>query len=186
MGDNSILWKDKQMSLFNLFVIISTLFLLMLTPLIPLAFKSFEEVKLFIALFYVINGIIFLFIGLNLYYEYEKWLYFTENGIVLKWNPETGEEYLAFGWHQLKRINMLNSWSPKSYMRWKRIKNELSGNLFIASALYENMLILETKMDEIFFVGVNDSNGFFKNLKKAKNVNPYLSNLPVMNFGIKW
>ena len=44
-------------------------------------------------------------IEVHLVYESKRWLYFNQHGIVLRWKPETGEDYEMFGWHNLKRIN---------------------------------------------------------------------------------
>lgn len=186
MSDSKILWKDTGISFYNMFVIYSTMALLLITPLIPLAFWKFEKVRNYIILFYLVNGIIFLFLALHLYYEKKRWLYFNQNGIVIKWKPETGDTYEMFGWHHLKRINLLSSWSPKSYLRWKRIKKDLSYSLFFASALYDNMLIIETKKENLFFVGINDFKGFMTLLNQTKNKNHYLKQIPVMNYGVKW
>lgn len=178
---NSILWKDSSINAYNLFVIVSTMILLLLTPLIPLAFWRLETVKMYIILFYITNGSIFLFILSQLLYEKGRWLYFNQHGIVIRWQPETGPDYEMFGWHHLKRINILDSWSPKSYLRWKRIKNNMSYSLFFASALYNYMLILETKKDKIYFVGINDYDKFFRILSETKHRNQYLKDLPIMN-----
>ena len=48
------------------------------------------------------------------------------------------------------------------------------------------MLILETNKDNIFFVGINDFEGFVKVLNETKKINHYLREIPVMNYGVKW
>ncbi|MFH0874679.1 MAG: hypothetical protein V1859_01990 [archaeon] len=186
MESQKVLWKDCGLSFINTFIITSTMFLLVLTPLIPLAFWRFNVVKYYITGFYTINLTLFLFLLMQLLNERNRWLYFNQNGIVIKWAPETGKHYEMFGWHNIKRINILSSWNPKSYMRWKRIKKDLSYTLFFASALYSNMLILETTKDQIYFVGVNDYENFLKILNGAKTQNTYLNNVPIMNYGVKW
>ena len=186
MNNNNIIWKDSSKSTYDLFVIISTLLLLLLTPLIPLAFWNFQRIKFLIFIIYIINISVFSYILIHLLYENNKWLYFNYHGIVIKWKPETGEDYEIFNWKQIKRINLLNSWNPKNYLRWKRIKKDLSHGLFFASGLYEKMLILETIDHEIFFVGINDANGFLDNLNSIKEENTYLNKIPLMNYGIKW
>ena len=186
MGDSNILWKDKGISFYNMFVIYCTMAMLLITPLIPLAFGKFENVKYIILCFYFVNGIVFMFLSLNIYYENKRWLYFNENGIVIKWHPETGNTYEMFNWNKLKRINLFSSWNPKNYLRWKKIKNTLSYSLFFSSALYDNMLIIETRDDDIYFIGINDFEGFVKNIKNEVRKNPFLNQLPIMNYAARW
>ncbi len=186
MVQENILWKDGDISFYDSFILVATLTLLLLTPLIPLAFFKFSKISHIIVLIYAINGSIFYFIAIYLYYDKKKWLYFNQNGIVIRWHPETKGDHYVFGWHHIKRINVLSSWKPKNFMKWKKIKKTLSLGIFFTSAIYSNMLILELKDDRIFFIGVNDFEGMIKNLDIAKDRNEYLAEIPIMNYGKNW
>ncbi|MBU0758009.1 MAG: hypothetical protein KKF44_08105 [Nanoarchaeota archaeon] len=177
---DKILWKDKKMSIANQAQTVLAMIAMIFLPLTTMLFGSFSEIKYFLLLFYSVTGANFLFLGTQMIYEEQKWLYFNQHGLVMRWVPETGKSHFMEPWEKIKRINVISSWAPKNFLKWRRVKNNLSPLLFFAGAFYEHVMIFETKTDKLYFIGVNDYEGFSKKIKEASALNPNLKNLPIL------
>jgi hypothetical protein len=175
-------WQDRSISNTSIVFIYASVLVIFLLPLVPVIFNKIRNIFLYFLEVYPAIIAAEIIISLYSYYEKKKMLYTCNEGIVIRWALETGEDAVLIRWENIRRITVINSWSPKSYFRWKRIRSDLPLGFIIKSFIGSRMMIIETLRDKIYFVDLTDEKGYMDSLKGIINVNNYVAEIPILKF----
>ncbi len=176
-------WNDQQIQTGPLFFIFFSLAVIIFLPLLPIIFNKIRNIFLYMLEVYPIILVAICIVILYVYFEKKRLLYTIPEGIVIRWALETGSIELLIKWDKIKRISIVNSWSPKNYFRWKKIRPDLSWGLILKSIIGSRMMIIETDKDKVYFVDIIDQEGFVESVEKIAKSNHIVSEIPVLMYG---
>lgn len=182
MADVESVWTDKQIETSTIVFLVISLFVIFILPLIPIVFNKIDDLLLYFLKVYPVIFVTILLVGLYIYLERMRLLYTATEGVVMRWALETGNIVLLIKWDNIKRISVINSWSPKNYFRWKKIRKDLSIGLILKSFIGSRMMIIETVKDKVYFVEINDWKGFMHSVDKIALHSRYAAEIPVLQF----